>query len=155
MRCRLSALAIAVLSLAADAPDDAVAREKAKLAGTWTVTALEVNGQKVPPEAVRDVTFTFTADTLTRAKGDKKESGAGYKLDPAKTPKWIDMTGVTDGKERAVPGLYELDGDTLKLCFRADYKAGGKINENQKRPAKLDGGAGSERVLMVLRREKR
>jgi uncharacterized protein (TIGR03067 family) len=152
---RIPILLVVGLLLAADSGEDAVKKEKQQLVGTWTVVSLEVNGQKVPAEALKDFQFIFTADSLTRKKGGKAESGAGYKLDPSRSPKWIDMTGITDGKEQAIPGVYKLDGDTLTLCFRADYKKkDGKPNEAQKRPEKLDGGAGSEQVLMVLSREK-
>jgi uncharacterized protein (TIGR03067 family) len=143
------------LLVAADTPEDAVKKEKEKLVGTWKVVSVEANGQKFPAEATKDFQFIFTADSLTRRKGGKLESRAGYKLDPSKSPKWLDMTGKTDGKDRSVPALYKLDGDTLTLCFRADYKKkDGKPNEVQKRPEKLDGGEGSEQVLMVLEREK-
>jgi uncharacterized protein (TIGR03067 family) len=150
---RIPLLLVVGLLLAADSPEDVVKKEK--LVGAWKVVSLEANGQKIPAEAIKDFQFIFTADSLTRKKGGKAESGAGYKLDPSKSPKWIDMTGTTDGKEQSVPGLYQLEGDTLTLCFRADYKKkDGKPNENQKRPEKLDGGEGSEQVLMVLKREK-
>jgi uncharacterized protein (TIGR03067 family) len=156
-----SAVVLAVLfsitaAVADDAKDKAVKEEREKLVGTWTVVSAEANGQKIPAEALKDFQFIFTADSLTRKKGGKAESGAGYKLDPSKSPKWLDMTGTTDGKEQSIPALYKLDGDTLTLCFRADYKnKDGKPNEIQKRPEKLDGGKGSEQVLMVLWREKR
>jgi uncharacterized protein (TIGR03067 family) len=140
--------------LAANSPEDAIKKEKEKLVGTWQVVSVEAKGQKFPAEALKDFQFIFTADSATRQKGGKAESGAGYKLDPSKSPKWIDMTGTTDGKARAIPGLYELDGNTLTLCFRADYKQEGKVNEVQKRPEKLDGGEGSEQVLMILNRQK-
>src|SRR5262245_8845603 len=137
-------------------PPDEVKKEKEKLIGAWKVVSLESDGKKVPAQALKDLRYIFTADSLTRKKGEKAESGAGYKLDPSKSPKWIDMTGVTDGKEQSIPALYKLDGDTLTLCFRSDYKKkDGKPNEVQKRPEKLDGGEGSEQVLMVLKREKR
>jgi uncharacterized protein (TIGR03067 family) len=143
------------LLLAADSTDDAIQQEKEKLIGTWKVASVEANGQKIPEEAIRDFEFIFTADALTRKKNGKAESGAGYRLDPSKSPKWMDMTGTTDGKEQSIPSLYTLNGDSLTLCFRADYKKKDrKLNEVQKRPEKLEGGEGSEQVLMVLRRDK-
>lgn len=153
-KSRVPMILVVGLLLAADSPEDAVKKEKEKLVGTWNVVSVEANGQKVPGEAIKDFRFIFTADSLTRKKGEKAESGAGYKLDPSKSPKWIDITGTTDGKERAVPAIYKLDGDTLTLCFRVDYKKNGKPSEVQKRPEKLDGGEGSEQVLMVLKRGK-
>jgi uncharacterized protein (TIGR03067 family) len=152
---RVPVILVAGLLLAADSPEDAVKKEKERLVGTWKVVSVEANGRKVPADAIKDFQFIFTADSLTRKKGGKAESGAGYKLDPSKSPKWIDMTGTTDGKEQSVPAVYKLDGDTLTLCFRADYKKkDGKPDEVRKRPEKLDGGDGSGQVLMVLAREK-
>jgi uncharacterized protein (TIGR03067 family) len=155
MRSHVLLVLAAGLLLAADAPnDDAVKKEKAKLLGTWKVASLEANGQKVPEEFIKDLRLVFTADALTRMKGDKAESGAGYRLDPSKTPKWLDMTGKTDGKDRVIPAVYALEEDTLKLCFPADYKKDGKLVDSLKRPEKLDGGEGSGQALMILKREK-
>jgi uncharacterized protein (TIGR03067 family) len=143
---------VAGLLFAADSPEDAVKKEKEKLLGSWKVVSVEANGHKVPAEAIKDFQFIFTSESLTRKKGGNAESGAGYKLDPSKSPKWIDMTGTTDGKDQSIPALYKLDGDTLTLCFRADYKM--KPNDARMRPEKLDGGEGSQQVLMTLKREK-
>jgi putative CocE/NonD family hydrolase len=135
--------------------EDTDKKEREKLVGTWQVVSLVANGKKVPPEFLKDFQFIFTAESLTRKQGGKAVSGAGYKLDPSKSPKWIDMTGVTDGKEQSVPALYQLDGDNLTVCFPADYKnKEGKLVKALKRPQKLDGGEETGQVLMVLKREK-
>src|SRR5262245_50318125 len=157
MMTRASALLLvaAGVALAGDSPtEEAVKKEKDKLIGTWKVVSVEANGQQFPAEATQDFLFIFTAESLTRKRGGNAESGAGYRLDPTKSPKWIDMTGTTDGKEQSVPALYALDRDTLTLCFRTDYKKpDGKLADVRPRPAKLDGGAGSMQVLMHLKRQ--
>jgi uncharacterized protein (TIGR03067 family) len=151
MRWRIVLLPLAGLLLAAEpAPEDAAARDKEKLVGTWAVVSVEANGQRFPAEMTRDHQFIFAADKLTRKKGGKLESEAAYRLDPAKTPKRMDFFDPKDAKQKVVPILYALEGDTLKLCFRTDYK---KVTMRV-RPTKLDGGADSEQVLMVLKREK-
>ena len=50
------------------------------------------------------------------------------KLDAAKEPKHIDMTGKKDGK--TVQGIYIIEGDTLKIAYR--FPAAG-------RPTSFDG----------------
>lgn len=155
MRPCLLFLLLTGVAAADDPKEKAVRDDRDKLVGTWTVTDVEANGQSAPAEAIKDFEFIFTADTLTRKKGGKAQSGSGFKLDPSKSPKWIDMTGTTDGKDVSIPAVYKLDGDTLTLCFRNDYKKkNGKPNEFQKRPEKLDGGAGTQQVLMTLKRQK-
>jgi uncharacterized protein (TIGR03067 family) len=147
---------LAGLVLAADRPaENAVKREREKLTGTWSVVSVEANGQTAPAEATRDFRFIFTADRVTRKRGGKVESETGYRLDPSKTPRWIDLTGKEGGKDHAVPAVYSLEGDTLKLCFRTDYKKKTKAGEPLVRPTRLDGGRGSEQVVMTLRRDKR
>ncbi len=101
---------LAVTLLAAAGRADEPKKDAGKLEGTWVVTSSEDNGQKVAREVGDKV--VITADTITLMSGDKKES-IGYKVDPSKAPKWIDLTG---GK-KTYPGIYELDGDTLKLCW--------------------------------------
>ncbi len=146
---------VTVLVLAAaGTSDDAVKQEREKLTGTWSVVWLETNGQTFPPEATRDVKFIFTADKFTRKNGGKVESESGYRLDASKSPKWIDMLGKKDGKDHSIPAIYSLDGDTLKFCFRTDYKKL-KPGEPLVRPKKFDSGKDSEQVVMVLKRDKR
>jgi hypothetical protein len=63
-----------------------------------------------------------------------------YRLDPTKTPKLIDleMAGVT------FHGIYQLDGDTLKICV--NWKKGSN------RPAELAMKADSGGIVNTLRR---
>jgi uncharacterized protein (TIGR03067 family) len=147
-------IALAGLLPADNPKEEAVKQEKEKLAGTWALTALEVNGQTLPEDAIKDIRYVFTAEKLTRKRGDKIESEAGYRLDLSKSPRWIDMTGKQDGKDHSVPGLYALNGDRLQFCFRMDYKKPGQAAEGLVRPSKLEAGKGSEQVLMTLKREK-
>src|SRR5262245_55914133 len=131
--------------------DDADRTERAKLVGAWAVVSVEANGQKVPADALRDFQFVFTDEKLTRKRGDKVESEAGYRVHPSKSPKWLDMLGPQGDKGPVVPALYAVEGETLTLCFRNDYKKkDGKPATARPRPTKLEAGEGSDQVLMVL-----
>ncbi|HLJ96820.1 MAG TPA: TIGR03067 domain-containing protein [Gemmataceae bacterium] len=100
--------------VAADEPkDDAVKRDSKALQGNWTVVSIEVNGTTVPKDKIggRDATF----------KGDQYSIHSfrlTVKIDPIKQPKTIDMDGKDgNGKPLSMTGIYDLDGDTLKICF--------------------------------------
>ena len=62
--------------------------------------------------------------TLTIADGkyvvtvQGKDDAGTLTLDAAKTPKTMVIKGV-DGpnKDRTIPAIYELKGDTLKICY--------------------------------------
>jgi uncharacterized protein (TIGR03067 family) len=84
---------------------------------------------------------------LVAQPGAKKFREFTIKLDSAKKPKSIDLTltqGV--GKGKVGLGIYELDGDTLKLCFPQD--------ENAARPTEFKSTDGSRHGLLTMRRQK-
>ncbi|MFL5240837.1 MAG: TIGR03067 domain-containing protein [Gemmataceae bacterium] len=96
--------------------EDAAKKELEKLQGTWTMAALEVDGKPVPEEKLKSSTLTIKGEKyIIKVKDDTHETI--IKLDPKKKPKEIDMT-FTEGanKDKVLKGIYELDGDTFKIC---------------------------------------
>ena len=95
---------------------DAAADDWKKLAGTWKVDSATLNGD--------DTTGVFKETVLAIEEGKYKVDFMGttdagtLKIDPAKKPKLMTITG-TDGpnKGKTLPAIYEVDGDTLKVCY--------------------------------------
>jgi hypothetical protein len=69
-------------------------------------------------------------------------------LDPSKRPPAIDATKADGG---VVVGIYEIDGDTLRLAFRMNKER----QQEKDRPAKFESEADSKVALLVLKREKK
>ena len=117
----MKARALVILSaglLAAAAPPriDEAKRELSRMQGTWTMEALEVNGEEVPAKKLMGTTLTIKGDKyVVKVKDNSYETT--IKLDPSKDPKHID-TYFPNGTElpKLSKGVYELDGDTLKIC---------------------------------------
>jgi uncharacterized protein (TIGR03067 family) len=111
------------LSLTADDGNkEPVDMAYAKLEGTWQVVSLEVDGAKVPNETVKESKLIIKGKEFTM-----KEKIATYKgtfsIDPGKKPNTIDIK-FTEGPEKGNTslGIYELDGDDLKLCLSVTSK---------------------------------
>ena len=116
-------------------------KDEEKIVGTWAVVSEEHGGQKTAEEELKGLRLILAADgKLTQKQGEREEEGA-YKLDPAKAPKEIDVSA----HNKMLPGIYKLEGDTLTLC--ADH--GGA-----ERPTEFASKAGTDVVLVVLKREK-
>jgi RNA polymerase sigma-70 factor (ECF subfamily) len=119
--------------------------DRDKLQGTWTVTAATLDGTSDGPEidqVKQNLELVFKGDKVTI----KVE--ADFTLDPAKTPKQIDLSptlGDANEKNPTIRGIYELSGDDLKLCI------GGPDAE---RPAAFASAKGSRIMLLVLKRAK-
>jgi RNA polymerase sigma factor (sigma-70 family) len=124
--------------------DEKPKSDKDALQGTWVPVAVEEGGKKVPEDEIKAKNFVemvFSGDKVTLPiKGESKE--AGFKLDPTKKPKQIDLIV---SKTETAEGIYELDGDKLTLCVT---KPG-----HGDRPTKFDT-AETERVLIVLKKKK-
>jgi RNA polymerase sigma-70 factor (ECF subfamily) len=91
-------------------PQKGAKSDKELIQGTWKVISAADGGQKFEGENTRVI---IDRETLTILKaGDQKELAATYELDPTQKPKWIDLTAG----DRKMLGIYELAGDTLKIC---------------------------------------
>jgi uncharacterized protein (TIGR03067 family) len=115
--------------------------DKEKLQGTWTVVAAEKAGVKSSPEAVKNMKVIIEGDTIEIDDGKKKEK-VSFVLDPMKKLREIDLV---EGKLPHALGIYELDGDNLKLC----WQKGGRT-----RPTEFVSKPNAELVLLVLKRMK-
>src|SRR3954451_3320507 len=114
--------------------------------GTWTVESVEVGGQKRPPDQLEGITITFEGERSTVKKGDEVLESATQQLDPSKSPKTLDATLASGPhKGEVVLCIYEIDGDTLKVCFDP---------EGKKRPAEFKADSGTQ-TLVVHKRVKK
>ncbi|MBY0527653.1 MAG: TIGR03067 domain-containing protein [Gemmataceae bacterium] len=135
----MPAVAFVVLLLGAQAAP----KDEEKFEGSWTVTAAEKRGKKVDEDELKKMKITIKGSTISIGDGKRDES-AEFKLDATKKPKTMD---IIPGKEdKPVLGIYDLDGDTLKMCWA---RPGGE------RPSKFATDADSNTFLLVLKRAKK
>jgi uncharacterized protein (TIGR03067 family) len=134
------------LVMAADDPKGAVKKEYDRFEGTWKMESFTVDGKPAAMEGFVDFKMTLKGDTFTTVSSEGKTNGT-YTIDPSKSPKTIDIKftgGPLDGL--TMQGVYELEGDTYKVCL----PGGGKKD----RPKELASKEGSGLVLEVLKRVK-
>jgi uncharacterized protein (TIGR03067 family) len=124
-----------------------VEKELKKFQGTWTFESVETGGKGESAEDFKGMTLTFEGAKHTVKKGDEVIQVGTQKLDASKSPKTIDVT-MTDGpnKGAVLLGIYEIDGDTLKVCFDL---------EGKKRPTEFKSAAGSQIFVAVHKRVKK
>src|SRR5262249_6649222 len=135
--------------------------------GTWSVVKLEMDGKPVPAGEV-DISkakIVIAGDKFTLVLGDEKPRTMVLRLAPDKSPKQLDMITVDPMEKGAppLPGIYELDGDRLRLgrasyawTQSSDRKSGKPISEPKyevgPRPKAFDSKGGS--ILIELKRDK-
>ena len=131
--------------LAADGNKDDTKKEIDRFQGTWKFESLEIEGKKAPEEAFKGSRLVIKGDQFTYTEGNGTYKG-NFKVDVTQKPKTIDIT-FTDGPEKGktIVGIYELEGDTYKVCL--------SVNDKD-RPKEFASKAGSGHVLEVLKREK-
>jgi uncharacterized protein (TIGR03067 family) len=96
-------------------PKDNIPSDRDAIQGTWSVILAVDSGRTAPPEALRDIRFVITKDKVTMELGGRKQEST-YTLNPSTSPKSIDLT--TNGHTK--PGIYDLQGDTLRICTSED-----------------------------------
>jgi uncharacterized protein (TIGR03067 family) len=123
----------------------AIRDELNRFEATWKFVSINVDGRSVPAERFREDRLILKGKEFTTTVGGITTPGT-FKIDPTAAPKSIDIT-FTDGpgKDNTQKGIYELDGDTQKICWAAPGKA---------RPTVFEAKPKSGRILQVLEKVK-
>jgi uncharacterized protein (TIGR03067 family) len=115
-----------------------------RIQGVWKIVKMEINGADVAlPADEGRFTVTIGADTITT--GAPTDNVIDYKLGADQKPPTIDFTPRSGPlKGQTHKGIYELDGDTLRLCNR--------VNPKEERPAAMS--SKDNGMILVLTRVK-
>jgi uncharacterized protein (TIGR03067 family) len=126
--------------------EDPPRSDLAKLQGTWLLVAMEKDGENVPAEDFKDWKSVYKEDRLTLLVGDKVRRRGIVTLESSRKIKAIN-TWDQDGPyaDQTVPGIYELEGDTLKLCF---------AHPGEERPKEFTTKSGTGFLFCVYTRQK-
>jgi uncharacterized protein (TIGR03067 family) len=114
--------------------------------GIWKPTQAELGGNPLPEAVLAPLRLELSKGKYSLTGAESPDSGT-YAFDPSKNPKTMDVTG-TDGpnKGKTFPAIYELDGDTLRIC----YDLAGKERPKQFKTAKQ-----TKLYLVTYKRDKR
>jgi uncharacterized protein (TIGR03067 family) len=121
-----------------------------QLQGTWMTVFDEHQGRPLPPERVKGsgLRVAFRGNEVRLLRGDTAVAEGYFLLDPGAQPKAINLTVRTSaGGFLTLRGIYELTGDTLRLCT-APAPAQPRPREFKTRP-------GVDEELSIYQRERR
>ncbi len=149
MRFVLPVFAVAV-AVTGCLPAADPAKDKDAILGTWKIEKLDTGGAGGPSkEDLETMRFIFNKDgkmaMVAGSPGEKKEGE--YKTDPAAKVKTIDLVRG----DRVQLGIYELDGDTLKICMTE----GGQKDAKRPTEMKPDGKNVAVFTLKRMKEEKK
>lgn len=139
--------------------DPKIAKELELLKGTWNIDSQQWGDKSLPKELMKGYKFVFAGNKLTweGALGMTSRMGkvtaldgafpCEIKIDPGKEPKQIDVTRHPKDGAQILLGIYEIKGDTLKVCYF--------ILNNGRRPTEFSTNDDSKIGYIVLTRAKK
>jgi uncharacterized protein (TIGR03067 family) len=133
-----------VLSIMQTAKSDGP-KDSDAIQGTWLASAAELGGKPFAEEVCKSIKLTLKDGKYTVTVGKNPDQGT-VSLDPSTKPKALDVTG-TEGpnKGKTFLAIYELDGDTLRICYDLSGKS---------RPTEFKTTEGTQLFLVTYKREK-
>jgi uncharacterized protein (TIGR03067 family) len=133
--------------------DDAVRKDLAALEGTWVVAGKEFMGKKATKDEIDKIAAEFEMvikdgkRTLNDVLFNKVVSEATLTLDPMAKPKAMDLVYTSgDQKGTTDKAIYEVEGDTLKVCYPFD---------SAERPTEFAGKPDGNALFMTYKRVKK
>jgi RNA polymerase sigma factor (sigma-70 family) len=113
--------------------------DKEKLQGIWRAEKVEMGGKEMP--GAKDFRAVFAGDKVNVHVRDAKGPNWTFVLDQTKQPKTITLR--TD-KGETQPGIYEFEGDKLKLLMNP---------KGDTRPTSFSAQPAESMILLVFQRE--
>ena len=128
--------------------EEAAKKDLEKLQGTWICVGGGFRGEETSAEDAKKAghRLVISGDKFawhTSLQEEPLLKGTVI-IDPTKRPKTMDMAFDREGKPAVGKCVYELDGDSLKLCYG-----------EPERPAEFNTKPGSDHKLYVWQREKK
>jgi uncharacterized protein (TIGR03067 family) len=136
-------------------PENASKEDVAKLQGTWTAVSIERDGKSLSDEEVKklDILLTFKSDKFMlmplASRGPEHFPNGTFRIYTTSKPKAIDLTtnlpfSIVNKNTHSL-GIYEVDGDTLKLL---------QGRPDQERPTEFKTMPKSDLEIIVFKRVK-
>jgi uncharacterized protein (TIGR03067 family) len=143
-------LGVALLGAGDAQPGTKAAKEEmAKLQGTWKVVAAQMGGQDFPD--FKKLQLVIKRDTMALKAGGMEVKSWKFTVDPSRKPKAMDW--IMGEEKAALPAIYSLKGDDLRICFPLLPKKGQKTEFKLMRPENFET-KDKPFGLFVLKREK-
>jgi uncharacterized protein (TIGR03067 family) len=95
---------------------EAARYETDRLQGVWKVVEAENNGRPFPADFLENARIVIDGDRLELIPRTSHLSQARFRLDPTTAPKRFDLL-YSHGYALNQVGIYEMEGDRLKLCL--------------------------------------
>jgi len=111
-----------------------------RVQGDWRVAELVANGQKIPADSLTSAKLNIKGDKYS-LEGDSGSSQGTLKLGESTTPKTMEVT-TDDGTQ--LPAIYELSGETLKVCYAMNGAT---------RPKEFKSAEGSDYIFTLYKRK--
>jgi uncharacterized protein (TIGR03067 family) len=137
-------LAIALGLAAADAPEDATGKDLERMQGNWMADSVSANGIKWGEDESQALFRTVKEDAYTVARYSKQLSAGTFTIDATQSPKTIDSTPRGAAAGQPVLGIYEFDGEALRIC---------NAQPGKPRPKDFKARIGSNHTLILWIRE--
>src|SRR5262245_23708003 len=116
--------------------------DQERIQGAWKIESIVFDGKK---ESDTDkITIIFNGNKMSIRVTPEHRDVSPFKLDETKSPKSLDI-GDPAKKGDLLPGIYELNGDELKICF---------AKGSETRPTAFESKPGSRITFLTLRRGK-
>lgn len=139
---------VGLLSAADDTKDEAIQKDLKSIAGNWTATSREADGEKTPADALKGVLVKVAADgTATVTKdGTIIRKVKWVNMDPTQKMKTVDVEIIQgEDKGKTLLAIYRVKGDKFTVCV---------ANSGKERPTEFSTAADSGRSLMTYTRSK-